>query len=117
MIGWSSGILAVQHAQRIGLRSPLAIVAHLVLHRLQRLAQRLVVARTIFGAADGVQLQPPVAQAEFIEQRRQHLQHLGIAQRRLATRTLAARAISAPICQNWRYRPFCGRSRRNCGPM
>jgi len=26
-------------------------------------------------------------------------------------------STSAPICQNWRYRPRCGRSRRNCGPM
>ena len=49
--------LAVEHAQRIRLGTALAVGAHLVYHRLQRLAQSLVVAGAVVGAADGVQLQ------------------------------------------------------------
>ena len=78
---------AVEHAQRIGLRPALAVGVHQVHHRLQGLAQRLVVARAIFGTAHRIQLQLPIAQADFVEQRGQHLQHFGIAQRRLAART------------------------------
>ena len=79
-------MFAVEHAQRIGFRAALAVGAHLLHDGLQRLAQSLVVARAIFRAAYGIQLQIPIAQANFVQQRSQHLQHFGIARRRLAAR-------------------------------
>ena len=82
--------LAVEHAQRIGLRPALAVGAHLVDDRLERLAQRFVIARAVSRAADGIQLQLPAAQADFVEQCREHLQHFGIARRRLAARARRA---------------------------
>ncbi len=46
------GMLAIQHAQRIGLGAALAVGTHLMHDGLQCLTQSLVVARAIFGAAD-----------------------------------------------------------------
>ena len=76
--------LAVQHAQRVGHRAPLAIHTHLAHHRHQCRAQRLVVPRPIRRGSNGVQLQRPAGNAQLVQQRCQHLQHLGVTQRALA---------------------------------
>ena len=52
--------------------------------RLQCIAQRLVVTHAVGGAADGVELQCPAAQTKFVEESGQHLEHFGVARRRLA---------------------------------
>ena len=80
------GNLAIKHAQRIGDGAALAVLAHTGNHRLKRLAQSLVVRRTIAGATDRIQLQRPVSNAKAVEQCRQQLQHFRIARRRLAAR-------------------------------
>ena len=78
------GNLAIKHAQRIGDRPPLAVATHFVHNRLQRLAQGFVVNRAIIGAADRIQLQSPIIDAEPVEKRGQHFQHLCIPCRRFA---------------------------------
>ena len=80
-------MLAVEHAQRIGLRAALAVGAHLPNDRLERGAQCLDVARPVSGGTDGVDQQAPSRDAQLIEQRGQHLQHFGIAQWRLGSGT------------------------------
>ena len=90
---------AVEHAQRIRLRPALAVGAHLVDHGLERLAQRFVIARAVGGTADGIQLQLPAAQTDFVEQRRQHLQHFGIARRRLAARARRPDDLGADLVE------------------
>src|SRR5580700_1954241 len=52
--------------------------------RLQGLAERLVVACTVGGGADGIQLESPAAQAELVEQSREHFEDYGVARRRFA---------------------------------
>ena len=46
--------LAIKHAQRIGSGAALAVLAHTGNHRLKRLAQSLVVRRTVARATDRI---------------------------------------------------------------
>ena len=50
----------------------------------ERVAECFVVAGAVGGGADGVEFERPAADAELVEQRGQHLQHFGVAQRRFA---------------------------------
>ena len=78
------GHFAIEDAQRIGDRTALAIDAHLLYHWFESLAKSLVEFCSIFLAADRIQLEIPSCNAEAVEQRRQHLEQLGIARGRLA---------------------------------
>ena len=80
-------ILRVQHAQRIRLGAPLVVLRHLVLHRSQRLAQSRDIARPIRRRPDRVEHQIPARDAQLVKKARQHLNHLGIAQRRFRSGT------------------------------
>src|SRR5439155_24833521 len=65
--------------------TPLAFTAHLVLHWVKRLAERLVECSAVGGSANGVQLEIPIRDAEPVEQRSQHFQHFRVASGRFAS--------------------------------
>ena len=67
--GLIRGNLAIKHAQRVGDGTTLTVGTHLPHDRLESLAQSFVISGAIIRAADRVQLQRPVVNAEAIEQR------------------------------------------------
>ena len=77
---------AIEHAQWIRHRPTLAVCAHISDDRLQRLAQCLVKLNAIGRSADRVQFEIPIADANPVQQGRQHLEHFRIARGRFATR-------------------------------
>src|SRR5581483_116080 len=93
------GDFAVQDAQRVGDGAALTIGAHAGDNRCKRLAQRLKVARPVIGAANGVQFERPVGDADAIQQSGEHLQHLGVAHRRLAAGSGRADGFRADLVE------------------
>ena len=63
----------------------------------QRGAKRLVVAGAVRWRAHGIELQRPAGDAQLVEQRGQHLQHFGVAQRALAARRGRADDLGADL--------------------
>src|SRR5260221_13514708 len=54
------GNFAVEHAQRIGHGPALAVAAHFVFHRFERLPQSFVITCPAASAAHGIEFQPPL---------------------------------------------------------
>jgi hypothetical protein len=71
--------LAVQYAQWVGNRAPLAIHTHLADYRNQSCTQRFVIARPIRGGANRIQLESPAGNTQFVQQRRQHFKNFSVA--------------------------------------
>ena len=62
-MSWSASSLRVEDAEGIGFGAALVVGAELVFDGREGFAESGVVAGAVFGAADGVELQLPVADA------------------------------------------------------
>ena len=74
------GVLAVEHAQRIGFGPALVVGAHLVLYGGEGLAQSCDVARAIAGGAHGVEGEAPAGDAQLVEEGGEHFENFGVAE-------------------------------------
>src|SRR5271166_6255815 len=93
------GDFAVKHTQGISDGAALAVGAHVCGDWFESFAQSFVVGGAIIWAADGVQLQRPVFDAEAIEERGQQFKNLGVARWGFAARAGRADALRADLIE------------------
>ena len=82
--GLVGGDFAVEHAQGIGDGAALAIGTHLADNWDEGGAKGFVVAGAVGGGANGVQLEGPAGDAQFVEEGGEHFKDFGVAQRAFA---------------------------------
>src|ERR1039457_5960258 len=83
--GLVGGDLAVEDADGVGGSAALAVDTHVRNNRVESGTKFFVVAGAVGGGANGVKLQLPTGDAQFVEECGQHLKDFGVAERAFAT--------------------------------
>ncbi len=104
-------VLAVQHAQRICVQAPAAVLVQPLQVLLEVLDQARAVARPRLGAAQGIDLEGNAVQSELLPQACAHGHVLGVH-----VRAVEAQCFHAYLMELAKA-SLCGRSCRNIGPV
>ena len=99
--GLVGGDFAVEDAQGVGDGAALAVGTHLADNWDEGCAKGFVVAGAVGLGANGVQLEGPAGDAQFVQEGGEHFKDFGVAEG-LSLPEEGGPRTSAPICENWR---------------